>query len=173
MKRYSGMVFAAAALTVLRTQRAMRHRVLLATTLIVFAIASPLKFDSSKRGAVVSGIDLSDPASAKDAFKQIADQLGPVHALMNVAGAFAWNKVVEAIRSPIAQDPYGRVYYTDGEYPKVTHAQIATGGSSKPTAWYRLGIPAPGVPVGIGAIIPPVGGVDDDLTDVLRKRQAH
>ncbi|MFM5142974.1 hypothetical protein ACEUA0_10755 [Aeromonas veronii] len=78
---------------------------------------------------------------------------------------FAWNKVVEAIRSPIAQDPYGRVYYTDGEYPKVTHAQIATGGSNKPTAWYRLGIPAPGVPVGIGAITPPAGGVDDDLTD--------
>ncbi|WP_421353106.1 hypothetical protein [Aeromonas taiwanensis] len=78
---------------------------------------------------------------------------------------FAWNKVVEAIRSPIAQDPYGRVYYTDGEYPKVTHAQIATGGTNKPTAWYRLGIPAPGVPVGIGAITPPVGGVDDELTD--------
>ena len=78
---------------------------------------------------------------------------------------FAWNKVVEVIRSPIAQDPYGRVYYTDGEYPKVTHAQIATGGSNKPTAWYRLGIPAPGVPVGIGAITPPAGGVDDDLTD--------
>lgn len=78
---------------------------------------------------------------------------------------FAWNKVVEAIRSPIAQDPYGRVYYTDGEYPKVTHAQIATGGASKPTAWYRLGIPAPGVPVGVGTITPPVGGVDDDLTD--------
>ena len=36
----SGMVFAAAALTVLRTRRAMRHRVLLATTLIVLAIAS-------------------------------------------------------------------------------------------------------------------------------------
>ena len=78
---------------------------------------------------------------------------------------FAWNKVVEAIRSPIAQDQYGRVYYTDGEYPKVTHAQIATGGSNKPTAWYRLGIPAPGVPVGVGTITPPVGGVDDDLTD--------
>lgn len=51
---------------------------------------------------------------------------------------FAWNKAVEAIRSPIAQDQYGRVYYTDGEYPKVTHAQIATGGSNRPTAWYRL-----------------------------------
>lgn len=78
---------------------------------------------------------------------------------------FAWNKVVEAIRSPIAQDPYGRVYYTDGEYPKVTHAQIATGGANKPTAWYRLGVPAPGVPVGIGAITPPMGGTDDDITD--------
>lgn len=44
---------------------------------------------------VVSGIDLADPASAKDAFRQIAAKLGPVHALMNVAGAFAWNKVVD------------------------------------------------------------------------------
>lgn len=78
---------------------------------------------------------------------------------------FAWNKVVETIHSPIAQDGYRRVYYTDGEYPKVTHAQIATGGSNKPTAWYRLGVPAPGVPVGIGAITPPEGGKDDDITD--------
>lgn len=44
---------------------------------------------------VVSGIDLADPASAKDAFRQISEELGPVHALMNVAGAFAWNKVVD------------------------------------------------------------------------------
>ncbi|HHP5355849.1 TPA: hypothetical protein ACSCXL_000292 [Aeromonas veronii] len=78
---------------------------------------------------------------------------------------FAWNKVVEAMRSPIAQDEYQRVYYTDGEYPKVTHAQIATGGGNKPTAWYRLGVPAPGVPVGVSAITPPEGGKDDDITD--------
>ena len=44
---------------------------------------------------VVNGIDLADPASAKSAFQHIANQLGPVHALMNVAGAFAWNKVVD------------------------------------------------------------------------------
>lgn len=44
---------------------------------------------------VVSGIDLADSASAKDAFKQIADKLGPVHALMNVAGAFDWNTVLD------------------------------------------------------------------------------
>ena len=78
---------------------------------------------------------------------------------------FAWSKIVEAINSPIAQDPYGRVYYTDGEYPKVTHFHIATGGVNKPTAWHRLGVPAPGVPVGVGAITPPDGGVNDDITD--------
>ena len=44
---------------------------------------------------VVSGIDLADAESAKDAFRQIAEKLGPVHALMNVAGAFDWNKVID------------------------------------------------------------------------------
>lgn len=42
---------------------------------------------------VVSGADLADAASTNDAFKQIADKLGPVHALMNVAGAFDWSTV--------------------------------------------------------------------------------
>jgi NAD(P)-dependent dehydrogenase (short-subunit alcohol dehydrogenase family) len=44
---------------------------------------------------LVSGIDLAELSSARDAFRQIADKLGPVHALMNVAGAFEWNKVVD------------------------------------------------------------------------------
>ncbi|MBC7656340.1 MAG: SDR family oxidoreductase [Frankiaceae bacterium] len=44
---------------------------------------------------VVSGIDLADAESAKDAFRQIAEKLGPVHALMNVAGAFDWNTVID------------------------------------------------------------------------------
>ena len=44
---------------------------------------------------VVSGIDLADAESAKDAFRQIAEKLGPVHALMNVAGAFDCNKVID------------------------------------------------------------------------------
>lgn len=77
----------------------------------------------------------------------------------------AWNKDVSAIDSPLARDEYRRVYYCDGEYPKVTHAQIATGGSNKPTAWHRLGVPAPGVPVGVSAITPPEGGKDDEITD--------
>lgn len=63
----------------------------------VVALIDRVEPRNAEHGAalVVSGIDLADPESAKDAFKQIADQLGPVHALMNVAGAFAWNKVVD------------------------------------------------------------------------------
>lgn len=60
---------------------------------------------------------------------------------------------------------YGRVYYTDGLYPKVTMADIATSGSNKPTAWYRLGVNAPDLAINIGAITPPADSTDDDLTD--------
>lgn len=58
---------------------------------------------------------------------------------------FTWPGIVDAVRSPVAQDPYGRVYYTDGKYPKFTSAQIATSGAGPyPTTSYRLGVPAPG-----------------------------
>lgn len=57
---------------------------------------------------------------------------------------FTWSGIVDAVRSPVAQDPYGRVYYTDGQYPKVTSAQIATSGSGPyPANSYRLGVPVP------------------------------
>lgn len=78
---------------------------------------------------------------------------------------FAWTKHVEAVHSPVSKDPFGRVYFTDGEYPKVTNSQIATGGANKPTAWYRLGVPAPSVPVGVASVNPPAGGKDDSVTD--------
>ncbi|EKB22369.1 hypothetical protein HMPREF1170_02631 [Aeromonas veronii AMC35] len=78
---------------------------------------------------------------------------------------FAWNKLVEVMRSPIAQDQYNRIYYTDGEYPKLTYDAIATGGSNKPTAWYRLGVLAPATPPNMQSVTPPVGGKDDNPTD--------
>ncbi|RLM26499.1 hypothetical protein BIY29_05420 [Brenneria alni] len=79
---------------------------------------------------------------------------------------FAWNKIVDAIRSPVANDDYGRVYYTDGEFPKVTGAQIATAGNGNyPAAYYRLGIPAPANPIVIGDITPPEDADEDDATD--------
>uniref|UniRef100_UPI003F66E9F9 hypothetical protein n=1 Tax=Salmonella enterica TaxID=28901 RepID=UPI003F66E9F9 len=57
---------------------------------------------------------------------------------------FTWRGMVDVVRSPVAQDPWGRVYYTDGQYPKVTSAQIATSGSGPyPANSYRLGVSAP------------------------------
>ncbi|MEI7215259.1 hypothetical protein WCT97_21875 [Pectobacterium versatile] len=79
---------------------------------------------------------------------------------------FAWNKIVDAIRSPVANDDYGRVYYTDDEFPKVTSAQIATGGNGNyPSAFFRLGVPVPANPIVIGTITPPTDVEEDDPTD--------
>ncbi|EAY3716983.1 hypothetical protein FGS56_18375 [Salmonella enterica] len=79
---------------------------------------------------------------------------------------FTWQGMVDAVRSPVAQDPYGRVYYTDGQYPKVTSAQIATSGKGPyPTISYRLGVPAPESPIICTTLNPPVSDEEDDPTD--------
>lgn len=78
---------------------------------------------------------------------------------------FSWAGDVDAIRSPVAQDDYGRIYYTDGEYPKVTMSDIATSGATRPTAYFRLGIPAPSSVVTISTITPPSGSTDSASTD--------
>ncbi|MFM5335763.1 hypothetical protein ACET97_04370 [Aeromonas enteropelogenes] len=78
---------------------------------------------------------------------------------------FTWDKLVEVMRSPIAQDQYNRVYFTDSDFPKLTYDTIATGGSTKPTSWYRLGVPAPATPPNMQSITPPSEAKDDDPTD--------
>lgn len=77
---------------------------------------------------------------------------------------FTWQGMVDAVRSPVAQDPYGRVYYTDGKYPKFTSAQIATSGAGPyPTTSYRLGVPASGIAITCTVLNPPpVEGADED-----------
>lgn len=78
---------------------------------------------------------------------------------------FTWQGMVDAVRSPVAQDPYGRVYYTDGQYPKVTSAQIATsGGGPYPANSYRLGVPAPESAITCTVYNPPVP-TPDKTTD--------
>ncbi|MBA8130058.1 hypothetical protein HV084_11095 [Citrobacter sp. RHBSTW-00127] len=77
---------------------------------------------------------------------------------------FAWDHDVDVIRSPIAQDPYNRIYYTDGEYPKLTSADIALVGDNLPSAYYRLGVPTPETAIGISAVTPPN---DDDGNPVI------
>ena len=78
---------------------------------------------------------------------------------------FSWSGDVDVIRSPVAQDDYGRVYYTDGDYPKVTMANIATSGATRPTAHFRLGVPAPSTVVSVVGVTPPSGTTNGSSTD--------
>lgn len=55
---------------------------------------------------------------------------------------FAWNVEVDAVNSPVAKDPWERVYFTGDEYPKVTNNAIFSG-ANMPTVSYRLGVQAP------------------------------
>lgn len=49
----------------------------------------------------------------------------------------------DVIRSPVAGDQYGRVYWTDGATPKYAPNSAAISGASYPGASYTLGIPSP------------------------------
>lgn len=55
---------------------------------------------------------------------------------------FCWNKDINAIHNPMAQDKWQRVYFTGENKPKVTAQDIAIGPIS-PAASYDLGVPAP------------------------------
>lgn len=59
---------------------------------------------------------------------------------------FSWNKVVNAVASPVANDPWQRVYFTGDGYPKVTNNAIFSG-SIMPASAYRLGVQSPEVPI--------------------------
>ena len=54
-----------------------------------------------------------------------------------------WAGDVDVIRSPIAADPHGRLYWADGTKPKYGTAQTILSGSIYPGTAYDLGIPAP------------------------------
>src|SRR5262249_33955065 len=43
----------------------------------------------------ITGIDLADAQSAREAIEQIVQQTGALHALVNVAGAFRWETVAD------------------------------------------------------------------------------
>lgn len=55
---------------------------------------------------------------------------------------FSWDKRVNAVNSPVANDPWNRVYFTGDGYPKVTTNAIFSG-ASMPAAAYKLGVQAP------------------------------
>lgn len=76
---------------------------------------------------------------------------------------FAWPFDVDAVRSPINQDDYERVYFTGDGVPKVTYNTIATNDAIKPSVSFNLGVPAPTEGVGLNQLPIPVS--DDDFSD--------
>lgn len=59
---------------------------------------------------------------------------------------FSWGAAydIDAVRSPIANDAYARVYWTGQDAPKMgSIAQLTAGAGPYPSAWYQLGVPAP------------------------------
>ena len=77
---------------------------------------------------------------------------------------FSWNGDVSAIKSPIAQDSYARVYFTGDGVPKVTSNLIATGGDPKPVNAYDLGVQAPDALITV-VVTPDAGADPDDFSD--------
>lgn len=80
---------------------------------------------------------------------------------------FSWGTDVDAVNSPVANDPWQRVYLTGDGYPKVTNNAIFSG-ANMPSHAYRLGVQAPEAK--IVAVInepetPPVGEETNDPTN--------
>lgn len=50
---------------------------------------------------------------------------------------------VDIINSPIPDDAYARVYWTDGQTPKYAPSTLALSGATYPGGYYNLGVPAP------------------------------
>lgn len=66
--------------------------------------------------------------------------------IFRVSGSdwFEFDEDVDVIRGPIAEDPWGRLYWTDSSYPKMADEATALGGGGRlPGGSFRLGIPAP------------------------------
>lgn len=65
-----------------------------------------------------------------------------------------WLEDVDVVRSPIAGDTTGRLYWSGEGAPKVSNASIITagGGTNYPTNSYNLGIPAPAAMPGVAVV---------------------
>lgn len=55
--------------------------------------------------ATFGGVDLADEIAVEAAFSQIAEKLGPIHGLVNVAGGFVWEPVADG-----SIDSWDRMY---------------------------------------------------------------
>lgn len=79
---------------------------------------------------------------------------------------FAWVVDVDAVNSPVANDPWQRVYFSGDGYPKVTNNAVFSG-ANMPAASYRLGVQAPEIAI-IGVVTESPSGTDDPNDDETR-----
>lgn len=56
---------------------------------------------------------------------------------------YTWTADVDAVRSPLANDSYNRLYYTDGSAMKVTNRLSTTMSGGQPATSYDVGVPQP------------------------------
>ena len=61
----------------------------------------------------------------------------------------------DVMSSPIAADPHGRLYWTDGNTPKYAPSSLILSGGSFPGGSYNLGVPAPAAAPTISSFTPP------------------
>ena len=85
----------------------------------------------------------------KDNHSQSTTFSGSTKTIFKYSGThwFSSTDDVDFLRSPIAEDPHGRVYWTGETYPKMADASTATSGSGTfPGGSFRLGLTKPGKP---------------------------
>lgn len=69
----------------------------------------------------------------------------------------------DVMRSPIAADPYGRVYWADGGVPKYGPNSLVISGSSYPGGSYDLGLPAPAAAPVISSFAAPPNAASSEV----------
>ena len=89
--------------------------------------------------------NLSPLRAALDTNINLAPNTKTIYRYLN-AHWFSWSSKVNAVASPIAGDPWERVYFTGNGYPKVTNNTIYAG-PVMPELSYRLGVQSPEVAI--------------------------
>lgn len=56
---------------------------------------------------------------------------------------YAWNRDVDAVRSPVVDDAYSRFYWSDGTNFYVSRADLGSGGEPASNNRYKVGVPQP------------------------------
>lgn len=109
-------------------------------------IAENALFDSGRLAPLKSNLNVNDHNNASFT---VSSQTKTIYRHRDRQGNgywLAWNEVVHAVPSPIAEDPFDRLYWTGETYPRVsvgTEVAASTNPNYDPSTSRKLGVPAP------------------------------